>query len=240
MAKERVTVCVPRCAPGDVSQAVGAAMAPYDYNRDAGPGVPDVETWWDYWRIDGRGCEFPVVPGHEADPRLIRGSKALSGEPRNVPPSLCDGGPRALLDLERPRAQAAAEVRRAFEAWQAFASGYPPVRDIDDFWARYVADPEGYPQTQALEDFHTQPVIAALLDHPELEDLVGGNPVARFGHDLDTLVREAADDALPGHALLTLDGRWLTIAGTERRRYFNAYLDALPADAYVVRVMYHG
>ncbi|MFF7889324.1 hypothetical protein ACH40F_52285 [Streptomyces sp. NPDC020794] len=115
-----------------------------------------------------------------------------------------------------------------------------PARGTDDFWARYVADPEGYPQTQALEDFRTQPVIAALLDHPALEDLVGGNPVARFGHDLDTLVREAADDALPGHALLTLDGCWLTIAGTERRRYFSEYLDALPADAYVVRVMYHG
>ncbi|MFF0134285.1 hypothetical protein ACFYTG_53280 [Streptomyces mirabilis] len=240
MAKERVTVCVPRCAPGDVLRAVGAAMAPFDYNRDAGPGVPDVETWWDYWRIDGRGCEFPVFPGHEDDPRLIRGSEALSGEPRNVPPSLCDGGQRALLDLERPRAQAAAEVRRAFEAWQAFASGYPPARAASDFWARHFADPEGYPQTQVREDFRTQPVIAALRDHPELRDLVGGDPVARFGDNLDTLVCEAADEALPTNALLTLDGRWLAIAGNERRRYFNEYLDALPADAYAVRVLYHG
>ncbi|MFE4823290.1 hypothetical protein ACFRFU_44205 [Streptomyces sp. NPDC056704] len=240
MAKERVTVCVPRCAPGDLPRAIGAAMAPYDYNRDTGPGVPDVETWWDYWQIDGRGCEFPVVPGHEADPRLVRGSETISGEPRNVPPSLCDGGPRALLDLEKPRAQAAAEARRAFEAWQAFASGYPPARAMSDFRARHFADPEGYPQTQVLEDFRTQPVILALLDHPELGDLVGGDPVAYLGDDLDTLVGEAADDALPTHALLTLDGRWLAIAGNERRRYFNEYLDALPADAYVVRVLYHG
>ncbi|MFF4466357.1 hypothetical protein ACFY13_43675 [Streptomyces mirabilis] len=240
MAKERVTVCVPRCAPGDLPRAIGAAMAPYDYNRDTGPGVPDVETWWDYWQIDGRGCEFPVVPGHEADPRLVRGSETISGEPRNVPPSLCDGGPRALLDLERPRAQAAAEVRRAFEAWQALASGYPPARAASDFWARHFADPEGYPQTQVREDFRTQPVIAALRDHPELRDLVGGDPVARFGDNLDTLVCEAADEALPTNALLTLDGRWLAIAGNERRRYFNEYLDALPADAYAVRVLYHG
>ncbi|MFK0020200.1 hypothetical protein [Streptomyces sp. NPDC090798] len=240
MAKERVTVCVPRCAPGDVLRAVGAAMAPYDYNRDAEPGVPDVETWWDYWRIDGRGCEFPVVQGDEDDPRLIRGSKALSGEPRNVAPSLCDGGPRALLDLEWPRAQAAGKARRAFEAWQAFASAYPPARAASDFWGRHFADPEGYPQPQVREDFRTQPVIAALRDHPELRDLVGGDPVARFGDDLETLVREAADDVLSTNAWLTLDGRWLTIAGTERRRYFNEYLDALPPDAYVVRVLYHG
>jgi hypothetical protein len=72
MANERVTVCVPGCDPRDVPQAIGAAMAPYDYNRDFVPGEPEVETWWDYWRIDGRGCEFPVVPGHEDDPRLIR------------------------------------------------------------------------------------------------------------------------------------------------------------------------
>ncbi|MFF3654439.1 hypothetical protein [Streptomyces olivochromogenes] len=111
---------------------------------------------------------------------------------------------------------------------------------MSDFRARHFADPEGYPQTQVLEDFRTQPVIAALLDNPELEDLVGDDPVARFGDDLDTLVREAADDALPTNAWLTLDGRWLTIAGTERRRYFNEYLGALPADAYVVRVLYHG
>jgi hypothetical protein len=111
---------------------------------------------------------------------------------------------------------------------------------VSDFWARHITDPEGYPQTQALEDFRTQPVLAALLDSPELEDLVGDDPVARFGDDLDTLVREAADDAPSTNAWLTLDGRRLTIAGTERRRCFNEYLDALPADAYVVRVLYHG
>jgi hypothetical protein len=30
------------------------------------------------------------------------------------------------------------------------------------------------------------------------------------------------------------------MAGAERRRYFNDYLDTLRADAYVVRVLYHG
>src|SRR4051812_12231471 len=99
---------------------------------------------------------------------------------------------------------------------------------MSDFWARHVASPESYPQAQALEPFRTQPAIAALLDHPELEDLVGGDPVAHLGGDLESLVREAADEALPTHALLTLDGRWLTMAGTERRRYFDDYLDHRP------------
>ncbi|MFF4895074.1 hypothetical protein [Streptomyces sp. NPDC001068] len=240
MAKERVTVCLPPCEPGDVFQAITAAMAPFDYNRDPGVGDPDVETWWDYWQIDGGGCEFLVVPGHEDDPRLIRGAKTLSGEPRNVPPGLCDGGPRALLDLETPRARAAAEARRAFEAWQDFAAAYPPARAAGEFWARHFADPENYPRDRALEDFRTQPAIAALLDNPELEDLVGDKPVATLGGDLDALVRHTTDLVLSSNALLTLAGRWLDVANAERRQYFTDYLVGLPADAYAVRVLYHG
>ncbi|MGW2724146.1 hypothetical protein [Streptomyces sp. NPDC001492] len=240
MAKERVTVCVPPCDPGDVVEAIGAAMARYDYNRDDGVGDPDDETWWDYWQIDGRGCEFLVVPGHEDDPRLIRGAESVSGEPRNVPPSLCDGGPRALLDLETPRSQAAAEARRAFEAWQDFSAAYPPTRPSSHFWARHYADPEGYPRAQLLEDYRTQPAIVALRDSPELRELIGGDPAARLTGDVEAYARAAADEALPSNALLTLDGRWLDVANSERRRYFNDYLDALPDDAYIVRVLYHG
>ncbi|MEU1599195.1 hypothetical protein ABZ468_41925 [Streptomyces sp. NPDC005708] len=44
MAKERVTGCVRGCGPRDVLQAIGMAMAPYDYNRDFVPGEPEVET----------------------------------------------------------------------------------------------------------------------------------------------------------------------------------------------------
>ncbi|MFF7239045.1 hypothetical protein [Streptomyces collinus] len=240
MAKERVTVCVPRCAPGEVPGAIGAAMAPYDCNRDVAADDPEAETWWDYWQIDGGGCEFPVAAGHEDDPRLIRGTHTLSGEARNVPLSLCDGGPRGLMDLETPRAQAAAEARRVFEAWQAFASGYPAVHPASHFWARHFADPEGYPRMRAVEDYGTQPALVALAELPELRDLVGGDPAARLVGDLGTHMREAADQALATHALLTLDGHWLAIAGPERYRCFNEYLDALTPDTIVVRVLYHG
>ncbi|MFK4150314.1 hypothetical protein [Streptomyces sp. NPDC004065] len=228
----------PRREPEDVPEAIGAAMAPYDYNRHIAPGEPEVETWWDYWQIDGGGCEFPVVPGHEDDPRLIRGTHTLPERRATFRPRC--GGPRGRLDLETPRAQAAAEARRAFEAWQAFASGYPPVHPASHFWARHFADPEGYPRIQAVEDYRTQPALVALADLPELEDLVGGDPAARLVGDLGAHMREAADQALTTHALLTLDGRWLAISGPERCRYFNEYLDDLTPDTIVVRVLYHG
>ncbi|MEU4040042.1 hypothetical protein [Streptomyces collinus] len=44
---------------------------------------------------------------------------------------------------------------------------------------------------------------------------------------------------LPTSALLTLDGRWIESGGPDYRREFNAYLDALPPEAMVVRVLYH-
>ncbi len=62
----------------------------------------------------------------------------------------------------------------------------------------------------------------------------------RFGDDLAAYVEELAVAVLPTNALLTLDGEWRGIAGLELRRYVNAYLDELPADAIVVRVLYHG
>src|SRR5206468_2152439 len=126
------------------------------------------------------------------------------GEPRNVPPSLCDGGPRALLDLETPRAQAAARARRAFEAWREFSAAHPPTRPSSIFRARHFADPEGYPQAQALEDYRTQPAIVALMNDPDLCELIGGDPAARLTGDADAYVRGSADGALPSNALLTL------------------------------------
>ncbi|MDC2957045.1 hypothetical protein PO587_21520 [Streptomyces gilvifuscus] len=240
MAKESVTVCLPPCAPQDVHRAVGAAMAPYDYNGEPVPGGPEVETWWDYWFIGVRGAEFQVVPGGEHDPRLVRGTETFSGQPRVVPPALCDGGPRGLLDLEAPRARAAARARRAFEAWRDFSAAHPPARPSSHFRALHLADPEGYPWARALEDYRTQPAVVALLDDPELEELIGGDPADRLTGDPEAHARAAADEALPTHGLLTLDGRWLSIGCAETRRHFNEYLDALPDDALVVRVAYHG
>ncbi|MFF3655302.1 hypothetical protein [Streptomyces olivochromogenes] len=71
---------------------------------------------WDYWQIDGRGGEFPVLPGSEDAPRLIRGELDLRGRPRVFPPGTCEGGPRGLLDFDAARRPVAAEAARDFNA----------------------------------------------------------------------------------------------------------------------------
>jgi hypothetical protein len=44
---------------------------------------------------------------------------------------------------------------------------------------------------------------------------------------------------LPTMAMLTLGGRWVEYGGPGYRQWFNAYLQDLPADTMVVRVLYH-
>ncbi len=53
MAKERVTVCLPAGHRGEVHEAIGAALAPYDYNREDVPHDPEWMGEWDHWQIDG-------------------------------------------------------------------------------------------------------------------------------------------------------------------------------------------
>ncbi|MFJ2649785.1 hypothetical protein ACIO1C_24070 [Streptomyces sp. NPDC087420] len=238
MAKERVTVCLAPCEPVDLQEAIGAAMAPYFYYPEERPD-PDWVGEWDYWYVSGAGCEFAVRAGCEGDPRIVReeGPEAVDRPP--LPPDRCHGGPRGLLDFETDRAEVAEEASRAWSEWQEFADGCPVSLAQGHFLQRTYDDPVGYPQKRALDDFSHQPVIRALHARPELEERFSGDPVGRFGQRRELYVEARVAHVLPTTALLTLDGRWTEAATHEHRRWASTYLDALPADTMVVRVLYH-
>ncbi|MFG2566625.1 hypothetical protein ACGFR6_14435 [Streptomyces sp. NPDC048567] len=103
MANEMLTVCLPPDAHQDLQAAIEAAMAPFDMNGDHEP----YQGEWDQWWLGRPGEEFDVLPGHEADPRLVRAQRASSGELRHWEPGQCDGGPRGLLDFRGMRVRAA-------------------------------------------------------------------------------------------------------------------------------------
>ncbi|MEU7872593.1 hypothetical protein [Dactylosporangium sp. NPDC049140] len=76
------------------------------------------------------------------------------------------------------------------------------------------------------------------------------DPVGRFGYDADAYLRRQEARAIPPDELLRLDGVWVDYANfggdvfSEDRwdLYYvaaDAYLDALPAEAYIVRVHFH-
>ncbi|MFD8209671.1 hypothetical protein ACFV2S_25145 [Streptomyces sp. NPDC059695] len=233
MSKQVVTVCLPPCEPHEVREALAAAMAPFAY--DAQFGKPD-EEWqgeWDYWLVDAYGWDFTVRPGHEDDPRIVRDADA-----RPRPRSLCDGGPKGLLDLDTGRAVAAREAGERWDAWRVFAAGFPPSLPYAHFARRAAEDP-GCTQDRVVADFGAQPVIRALDQDPSLEERFTWDPVAWFGEDRAAFVARAEADVLPSFALLTLDGVWLDGSSHQANVRFNAYVDGLPDSTLLVRVMYH-
>ncbi|MEU1401170.1 hypothetical protein ABZ471_02185 [Streptomyces sp. NPDC005728] len=107
MANELVTVCLPPAADSDLRASLATALAPFDMNGNHKP----YQGEGDQWRIGRPGAEFTVVSGREDDPRLVRDPTPFRGEPRDLVPGLCDGGPRELLDFAAMRAQAGCPIR---------------------------------------------------------------------------------------------------------------------------------
>ncbi|MGW7710626.1 hypothetical protein [Streptomyces sp. NPDC054771] len=237
MGKQRITVCLPPVGPDGLKQAMEQAMAPFWYDREDRP-HPDWVGEWSYWFVSGAGCLLDVLPGHEDDPRLVRYDD-WANPPVDLPPSRCHGGPRGVLDLDTPRA---AEARRAAGTWtayHAFADRHPPALPFRHFAERVRnLEPEGAREA-AVAAFREQPLIQAIEADPVLEERFTSDPALHFDEDRETYVTRHVAAVLPTPALLTLEGRWVEAGGLDYKRMFNAYLDGLPGDTMVVRVLYH-
>ncbi|MFF0479457.1 hypothetical protein [Streptomyces sp. NPDC004284] len=237
MAKQRVTVCLPPCAPDDLRPALRAAMAPFEYDAQTGRSDEEWQGEWDYWYVSSGGLEFTVRRGHEDDPLIVRDGQEPDDPPR--PSWLCDGGPKGLLDLDTGRRRAAEEAAGQWQAWQAFAALHPPCLPYAHFRQKAHDEPGTYPVERALEDFESQPAMRAVQDDPALEERFGWDPQGWFGVDRAFFVERAAQDVLPSVALLTVDGRWAEGGSHAYNVHFNAYVDSLPDETILVRLLYH-
>ncbi|MFJ9809270.1 hypothetical protein ACIRTB_13685 [Streptomyces sp. NPDC101158] len=249
MARELLTVCLPPMEVRAVPDAIARAMAPYDMNGDHVP----YQGEWDAWSIGG-SIPFAVRAGAEHDPRLIRVDDAPGPSARpQLPPSQCDGGPRALIDLETERAAVAGQARAEWRTWHAFARAYPPARTMDELRREFNAVHGLGPDSRFREQFEEQEVIKAIQHDPAVQALASGmfDPIRRFAEPEEVHVRRACSAVNPTHALLTLDGRWLDAAsdiltgqgeifGGSYNEFADAYLLGLPGECLVVRVRFHG
>ena len=247
MAIEMLTVCLPPTDVPAVHGAVDRAMAPFDMNGAAG-------SWqgeWDSWGIGGRS-PFAVRPGAEYDPRLIR-VEHLPGPsaPPPLPPSLCDGGPRGLLDLDTERDTVAGRAREEWRTWHEYASSFPPARTMDDFRKEFNELYGMGPDARFRGLFEEQEVIRAIPGNPRVLALTTDtdDPVARFSGSEGGHVLQASTQVNTTDALLTLDGRWLDVSTDAWRDqsenhgkgYFgfaDAYLLGLPGDCLLIRVRF--
>lgn len=245
MTKFFATVCLPPTAPRDVPQAVASGMAPYDVNL-ADDWNPDGE--WDWWMIHANvGQAYLVRPVHDGDPRLLT--------PATVPPDLaelgalgpleCFGGPRGLLDFEAMRRRAARTHDARLAAWTALAGAHPPARPLADFLARHEADPDGYSVADAEREHLLQPLVQEVARRAVAGDphfgtsFLLGDPVAYFAREHEEATRSAAQGAVPGSALLTLDGTWTDGRTDVYLSEANRYLDALDPESVVLDVLCH-
>jgi len=246
MSKASEAVCDTAEYEQPVEEAVAAALAPFDM-------ADDPNGRWDWWRIDS--CRtpgpLPVRAGSEDDPRILRVSKP----PEEWDPGRCDGAPRGVLDFGGDRTARRQRAETWWAEWYELASHHPHGRSLLDLWLEHRADEEPDPWPAIEREYKDQPIIRAYVARYDLDphrfkwhDV--NDPVGRFGYDAAAYLRRQVARAIPPDELLRLDGSWVDYANfggdvfdSDRWDLYyvaaDAYLDALPAEAYIVRVHFH-
>jgi hypothetical protein len=206
---------------------------------------PDAK--WDYWRIGGRwGGRFPYRQEHAAD--IIRPERGWDS-PEVIMPMRCDGGPKRALDLDALREEKAVQARKEWQGYRDLVAGTPDAIPWAEFRAMLDTLP-GYTIDRAREEYHSQPRVQAIK---KSDFRYHDDPVAEFAIPVDLYAEKARAQAIPGFAMLTLDGRWMApgrmgwFAATDatdstRIGYLeaaNAYIGQLPDDAWLIAVDCH-
>jgi len=213
------------------------------------------QSKWDGWVVGGRWRDyFPVAT---VDKRDETGRFTMQGEPSwsNADErhkfGYVDGGSRGMLDFDRLRDERGTAAATEYDRWTAYTAGLPTALPFATF-----AD-----STDDIEDarklYWAQPVMAKIkadraAGNREFDSLFN-EPMTKFGVSHNTYVQRARDQAVPGFAMLDLEGRWLapgdmgwwgmsTDEDDDRVQYrarANEYLDSLAPDAIVIVVDCH-
>ncbi|MFI5908590.1 hypothetical protein [Dactylosporangium sp. NPDC051541] len=226
MAGLSIVVCLPPEASADVVAAIDRAMAPFEAQR----GYPPERDQWDRWAVQGGadGFGFRVRPGFENDPRLIHDQPHWRLGPQPSPAGMCTGGPRELLDLAGPGAEAEVAAGRLWDLYHELRVQLPAPRPRAHFVARpenqvphlpvgrnadgeyhLLPDPG---QERAERQYGAQPLVRALRAAPYYgAGVVGRLPEMLPWFDLPrpAYVARRAEEALRQSELLTLDGWWI-------------------------------
>jgi hypothetical protein len=204
---------------------------------------------WDYWSIGGRWHGHFIAKRLGAG--LISGHRCSDSPNQPVDNLLrCDGGPKGLLDFEAMRAANASRAHDRYDRWEAVCKDTPVAKP----WSYFAGLVEAQAATieEAREQYQSQPRIQKART-TQLDDTWGGCVVEEFLPDRDEYVTQARAAAVPGYALVTLDGQWLAPGQMgwfgmssdgpgERQAYHvaaNRYLDDLKDDHLVVLLDCH-
>lgn len=256
MSHYSVVVCT------DEPDKLHAILAPFDENITECNGTPgdpcpedcttceNRQAKWDWWVIGGRwGGYFPY---HEEHANLVIKPKEQFSSPE-LKPGWCDGGPKFALNLDQLREDKAASARETYAEWAKLTEGTPEALPWTTF-TENISEGNGYSIDQAREEYKSQPRIKALeasgSDHWKY---MTDDPVPVFQIPEALYIERARAQAVPGWAILTLDGRWIEQGSmgwfgwndaTEASRigYWkaaNAYIESLSPETFLIAVDAH-
>lgn len=232
---------------------------------------------WDYWRIGGRWPRyFPVRSEvnlwHPAiiQTRLswewkptpgLKESKPDQDARARLQENWVEGGPKRLLNFDIKRDFEAGMVRKdyaefmafveetgfsleATKGWSEFTTEFMEIDSSKDKWAI---------RSRAREVYAAQPLVAAMNESEEYK-FAWDCLIDRYKkNSLEELIRVARRDAVPGYAVLTLEGEWKAPgemgwfgmssdddeARAQYKDWANDYLDGLPGDTILVVLDVH-
>lgn len=207
------------------------------------------EAKWDYWRIGGRWRNYFIA--RRAGAGLITSARSWDS-PADGPVLdrlRVDGGPVGLLDFEAMREEWADKRVGGFDTWQAIVDkhGRPPAwRDLCG-----LVDLKELDIDEARRRYNTHPAIKAAREADI--DSWGESLEETYGTTREEFIRLARLEAVPGYALVTLDGEWMAPGrmgwfgmssdeAGEREAYrieANRYLEALDPGVFVVALDLH-
>lgn len=206
------------------------------------------DSKWDWYSIGGRWAgQFVFRPQHKD--LVIHGERSWTNENDVIMPGHCDGGQKRALDLPRMRDEAAKEAKKTYATYAEVTAGTPDALPWSAFTDNVSAG-NGYTIDQAREEYHSQPRIIALQQNKDFGPFTNNEDFA-CGEKL--YIERARARAVPGFALLTTDGHWMapgdmgwfgmsTDSEGSRIGYWetaNAYVEALPDDAWLISVDCH-
>lgn len=223
---------------------------PMYYDADSGRAYQmstyNPDSKWDWYQVGGR---WKGYFRHLSGADVIHGQSGAFGSSISETSLRCDGGRKSVLDLKGMREEKAAEARETYARWLKVVDGTPEARPWSEF-AEVIDKLDDYTIDQARLEYGSQPRVQALKG---TDFNVFECAIEMYQKPERLFVEIERARAVPGYAVLTLDGKWMapgrmgwwgvsSDSDSDRAGYWevaNAYLDSLDDSTWLVLVDCH-
>jgi hypothetical protein len=197
---------------------------------------------WDSWRWPDIDYAFRVRQGAN-DGMLFRVND------KNLLSPYAVGGIKCALDLQYDLELAAEKAGAKWDYWKSVSQRHPPAKSIFWFADLGVDDPRRQPNPRTA--YRAQPAIqewSESVARPGSPAAVQPDPVVLFGENRELFVRSRENEVAGVYGLVSTDGLWHSDTDFTRDERYDlaafaefsrSYIDALPDDVFLVKIMYH-